>query len=672
MFLPRMCGRLTSRVSWVPALVWLAFVFQASARVLPAQAWRALGPFGGPADAVSSHPRIAGFLVAGSRQAVLFHSADGGERWQRIPFPAQQNATLHAIWIDPAERGHWLVGVSPERGSAGLYSTTDSGTTWHAVEAFAGRAVWSLAAAPGDSKLVAAGASDGVWLSRDNGSRWQRSSPADNAELQPVVALAIHPGDARTVLAGTTHLPWRTADGGASWQSVHDGMLDDSDVFSIAIDRTGSNRVWASACSGMYRSADGGRTWTKLMGSAEASFRTYVIAQDPGEANRVFAGTSDGLLRSTDGGTTWRKLRPGLVKAIAFDGGRAGRLYAATGAGLIRSDDSGDTFQTIQNGYGARQLVQWLPAGSRLTVWDALDRGAAWASGDGGETWQRGAASSNAAAAAPRVVTVRRRMANGKTRMIRKQVAAPAPAPAGARIGLAVHASVARGDASRVAIAGESFLAASHDGGKTFESVPSPGAATTAVLARANELWVATSRGVFKRGWKAPATWIPVTLEALAGESVRILDESGNAIVAASQRRGAVSIDGGVTWKTLSPVAPSAEFYDFAATGRYLLAATSHGLFRSQDSGRSWLRASEPGPDTVHQVFVHPARPDVAFLAQFDSVWTSTDGGQTWRRMARPGLTGAAIHSLAVAGDRPERLYALTSAHGVFVTEWEK
>jgi hypothetical protein len=57
-------------------------------------------------------------------------------------------------------------------------------------------------------------------------------------------------------------------------------MLDDSDVFSIEVDRRNPTRVLASACSGIYRSSTSGATWTKLRGSADSSFRTYVIANE--------------------------------------------------------------------------------------------------------------------------------------------------------------------------------------------------------------------------------------------------------------------------------------------------------------------------------------------------------------------------------------------------------
>ena len=68
------------------------------------------------------------------------------------------------------------------------------------------------------------------------------------------------------IYAGTSHLPWKTSDNGKTWESIHSGMIDDSDVFSIYIDPRSPKQVFASACSGIYQSPNGGEMWRKMMG----------------------------------------------------------------------------------------------------------------------------------------------------------------------------------------------------------------------------------------------------------------------------------------------------------------------------------------------------------------------------------------------------------------------
>ena len=153
-------------------------------------------------------------------------------------------------------------------------------------------------------------------------------------------------------MPGTPHLPWKTVDGGASWQSIHLGMIDDSDIFSIVVDRNRPQRVFAGACSGIYRSLNGGAKWAKLPQSKDASYRTYTLAQDPQYENVLFAGTTHGMIKSPDGGATWQRIAPYATSSIAFDMSRLGRIYIATDeAGIMRSDDNGETWQPANRGF---------------------------------------------------------------------------------------------------------------------------------------------------------------------------------------------------------------------------------------------------------------------------------------------------------------------------------
>jgi len=128
---------------------------------------------------------------------------------------------------------------------------------------------------------MAAGADSGVYLTRDGGTSWKLISPPGDPELRPVVSLAFDPGDSKIIYAGTTHLPWRTSDGGATWQSIHTGMIDDSDVFSIQVDPHRPERVLASACSGAYASSDAAHHW-KRFNTPTGAFERISLRSIPG------------------------------------------------------------------------------------------------------------------------------------------------------------------------------------------------------------------------------------------------------------------------------------------------------------------------------------------------------------------------------------------------------
>lgn len=354
--------------------------------------WVQIGPFGGSASIIVSNPHYPGTFVAGTRNALLFRSSDRGESWNPLPFPPQFQAVLNTLVMDPELNGVYLAGLSSDLAQySGIMRSGDGGTTWHQVPDLRGQRVRALAYKRANSRLVAAGTDSGVFLSEDHGVTWRRISPSDDSRLQPIVAIAFDPNRSTTLYAGTPHLPWMTSDSGDSWQSIHNGMMDDSDVFSIQPDRNHPRRILAAACSGIYRSLNGGDTWTKLMETKGASYRTYVVVQDPEYENTWFAGTAHGLLRSDDSGTTWVKLGSFITRSIAFDPSRLGRVFIATeGEGILRSEDSGRTFQPVNQGFSnVRVSSAWIEGGEfYITVGDPTAGGVFRLTGPP-DSWER-------------------------------------------------------------------------------------------------------------------------------------------------------------------------------------------------------------------------------------------------------------------------------------------
>ena len=143
-------------------------------------------------------------------------------------------------------------------------------------------------------------------------------------------------------------------------------MIDDSDVFSIRIDQRNSERVYASACSGIYGSSSAGATWTKLPGIPFDNRRTHVIAQDP--KHRVDAVCRD---YSRACGNRPRRRESGArpcedsINALVLD--PKGVMYLAVDQrGLLKSDDGGETFREINHGYVNRTITTMQTAAGRL------------------------------------------------------------------------------------------------------------------------------------------------------------------------------------------------------------------------------------------------------------------------------------------------------------------
>jgi photosystem II stability/assembly factor-like uncharacterized protein len=299
----------------------------------------------GPVTLIQADPHHQGALLAGTAAARLFRSRDDGDTWQPLLFPAELRSTLHAMLIDPTTPDVYWAAVSSENPQyAGAFRSTDAGATWQPVAGLERKQVWALVFWRGDARVIAAGAEDGVFLSRDGGENWKRLASAASAWPRPVVSLAFDPTNRNTLYAGTPHLAWKTVDGGAIWRPIHKGMAEDSDIFALDVDVKQRGRLFAAACSGLYRSLDGGDTWSSLQRAVGAGFRTYVVVQKPGRPGVVFAGTSNGLMQSPDGGATWHSLSADAARSVAFDPADPLRVFVATDQGVIRSEDGGIHF----------------------------------------------------------------------------------------------------------------------------------------------------------------------------------------------------------------------------------------------------------------------------------------------------------------------------------------
>ena len=141
--------------------------------------WDAIGPFGGSAAVVQVDSHHRGAVLAATSNAQLFRSDDDGDSWRDIPFPAQFRATLHAFVVDPQNPGVYLVGLSSDNPEySGIFRSADSGLTWKRISE--GLAVWSIAIWPGDSRVLAAGTQDGVFVSRDAGESWSHRHASES------------------------------------------------------------------------------------------------------------------------------------------------------------------------------------------------------------------------------------------------------------------------------------------------------------------------------------------------------------------------------------------------------------------------------------------------------------------------------------------------------------
>src|SRR5262249_55126820 len=151
--------------------------------------WKALGPFGGPIQSVAIDPHHPDTVLAATAAGLLFVSHDEGQAWTPLAFPAAGRAVLHTLLPGPVNTHTYLAAVSSESPEiAGVYRSRDEGATWEQLPGLR-QQVWSLAASPADTNLIAAGTEDGLFGTSDGGDTWSRISPAGDDRLRPVVSI---------------------------------------------------------------------------------------------------------------------------------------------------------------------------------------------------------------------------------------------------------------------------------------------------------------------------------------------------------------------------------------------------------------------------------------------------------------------------------------------------
>jgi photosystem II stability/assembly factor-like uncharacterized protein len=102
---------------------------------------------------------------------------------------------------------------------------------------------------------------------------------------------------------------------------------------------------------------------------------------------------------------------------------------------------------------------------------------------------------------------------------------------------------------------------------------------------------------------------------------------------------------------------------------------TTKGTFRSSNRGSRWEKLNLPDKDAdIWSVCVHPKNPRILYAgATPPVVYRSEDGGDTWRKMADPGLPHdrvimafpCRVMRLAVDPNSPDDVYATLEANGM-------
>lgn len=249
----------------------------------------------------------AGTNQLGTATTLLFRSTDGGATWAPTGLPAPSGiGGVFGLVIDPTP-------VADPQTQRTLYVATFGGA--------------------------------GIYKSTDSGSTFSANTANNGLGNEFVIALGLHvtPPNVHVLYASTSFAGvYKSTDGGASWTAVNTGLPTTPGGFSIieslAIEPTNPNIVYAGTGGGVYRTSDGGVTWNAA-NTGLTDLQVISVVIDPATFSTIYAGTiaqdqSGGVFKSTNGGNTWSPLNDGLtnkhVHSLAADPANPGRLYVGT------------------------------------------------------------------------------------------------------------------------------------------------------------------------------------------------------------------------------------------------------------------------------------------------------------------------------------------------------
>jgi len=283
--------------------------------------------------------------------------------------------------IGPFRPGCWIVDIAvPEQPqsehlytiylatrNAGLYKSTNNGTTWTSVFNNSDvHALGAVAVAPSNANVIYVGTGDsyyarssysgnGVHKSTDGGKTWTHCGLP---ESQHIGKILVHPKDPNTVyVAAMGHLfgpnpergVFKSSDGGKTWNKAL-FISDNTGIVDLAMDVNNPKVIYAAAYekyrypwtlitggkeTGIYKSVDAGKSWKKLsQGLPTGDLGRIGLDVCRSKPNVVYAVIENVNLRDPF---------PAEIKADT-DAGREPQKREIGGE-VYRSDDAGATWR---------------------------------------------------------------------------------------------------------------------------------------------------------------------------------------------------------------------------------------------------------------------------------------------------------------------------------------
>ncbi len=512
-----------------------------------------------------------------------------------------------AFAADPKNPQHMYLGTT----SSWIYETSNAGKTWKRL-AKLGRSddliVDNIFVDSSDPKTLVVGVwkvderGGGIYISHDSGRTWMSAPDMDG---QSVRAVAQAPSNPKMYVAGTVSGIYRSVDGGQHWTEMSPpGSTEIHEIESVAIDPVDTNTVYAGTWHLPWKTTDGGAHWSNIKEGLIDDSDVFSIIIDPKSPATVYASACSGIYKSDSAGSLFHKVQgiPSTARrtrVLMQDPTDEKVVYAGTTEGLYKTADGGTNWTRLT---GPDVIINdvFVDPTNDQHILLATDRSGVLTSQDGGHSF------SNAN--------------GGFSQRVVQTLLVDQKQPA------TLYAGVLNDK-----IYGGVFV--SKDDGSTWQQqAEGLNGRDVFVLAQGTDgaIFAGTNDGLVKL---ADGKW--------QQDGDLIQHESHKVVSKVHGRRVTRTVDSS---KKEGEITGRVNALELSANAWF--AATAKGVYRSEDSGKSW-ELTPIAPADYHFVDGLGTR---IIAASRNSLMLSDDAGKTWKSTALPsGLSG--IAALAVSED---------------------
>jgi photosystem II stability/assembly factor-like uncharacterized protein len=539
--------------------------------------------------------------------------------------------------------------------------------------------VRSLAYDPHNPDHIFLGTNTGtMFVSSDAGHNWTRFAHLGSGDDYVLDHIALDPQNPNKMYVSAWSVEnqqagdlFRSHDGGKNWEALP-GMHGKS-IRAMAIAASDSSVLVAGALDGVYRTNDGGNSWSRISSTSTEIKNIESIAVDPKNPNTVYAGTWHLAWKTADGGASWQHINKGMIDdsdvfSVIVDSTNPSIVFASACSGIYKSETAGDLFKKIQGiPFSARRtrVLKMDPSNPKI-VYAGTTEGL-WKTTDEGTTWKR--------VSNPEVVVndVMIDPRNSSRVLLATDRSGVMASDDGAQTFTAsnhgythryVSAILADNHDAGTIYVGvvndkeEGGVFFSHDGGQHWmQKASGLGGRDVFTLQQASNgaLVAGTNRGMFMLDHNG-SEWHPINSVVIEKISTRTVKKGTKKVSVASKTA------------THSVLDAKVNYVDVSSSKRWI-AATSAGLFTSNNEGKSWMG----GPVMGKNDFVSAeGNGQLIVAATHTNVVFSTDGGGAWQQASLPNYL-TAIRSVTIT---PDGQILMASREGAFRssdsgTTWE-